>query len=192
MYIIILGLLMIRNCTLYEMRKAIETNFMNVSSNSTGSIQATVKKLLSENMIRFNEHVENSVNKKVYEITDEGKAYFYAGISQPMLYKEKSMEMSKFFFMGFVPKDKRLALLDSYVTELENQLYVLEQIKVATTPQHDFDEDYLLSLQEKGAANELNVENINEIALYQLAMLDLSIAKIKFEIQWFEDFKQKL
>lgn len=183
---------MIQKCTIYEMRKAIETNFTNISSNSTGSIQAAVKKLLNENMILFSEYVENSVNKKVYEITDTGKAYFYDSISQPMLYKEKNMEMSKFFFMGFVEKDKRLALIESYVKDLKNQLNTLEQIKAATEPRHDFDEDYLLSLQEKGAANELKVDNLNEIALFQFAMLDLSIDKIKFEIKWFEDFKRNL
>ena len=72
MDIIILGLLMIQNCTIYEMKKVIEKNFGNISSSSIGSMQAAVKKLLSKNMICFNEHVENSVNKKVYEITHEG------------------------------------------------------------------------------------------------------------------------
>jgi hypothetical protein len=109
-----------------------------------------------------------------------------------MVYKEKSMEMSKFFFMGFVEKDKRLALIETYVADLENQLNALEKIKAATEHRHDFDEDYLLSLQEKGAANELKVDNLNEIALFQCAMLDLSIDKIRFEIQWFKDFKRNL
>lgn len=192
MHIIVLGLLMIQNCTIYEMRKAIETNFTNISSNSTGSIQAAVKKLLDQNMIRFSEYVENSVNKKVYEITDSGKSYFYSSISKPMLYKEKSMEMSKFFFMGFVEKGKRLELINMYIKELENQFDALEQIKSATEPQLDFDENYLLTLQEKGAASELVDTDLPEIALFQLATLDLSIAKIKFEIQWFENFKEKL
>lgn len=65
MDIIILGLLMIQNCTIYEMKKVIETNFTNISSSSIGSIQAAVKKLLSKNMICFSEYVEDSVNKKV-------------------------------------------------------------------------------------------------------------------------------
>jgi len=192
MDIIVLGLLMIRNCTIYEMRKAIESNLTNISSNSTGSIQAAVKKLLGKNMIRFNEYVENSVNKKVYEITDEGKVYFYDSISKPMLYKEKSMELSKFFFMGFVKKSKRLALIESYIKELGNELATLEQIGLAVDSKPDFDESYVFALQEKGATSELTVTDVQEIALFQCAMLDLSIAKIKFEIQWFENFKQNL
>ena len=91
MDIIILGLLMIQNFTIYEMKKVIEKNFGNISSNSIGSMQAAVKKLLSNNMICFSEYVENSVNKKIYEITNEGKKYFLSSISTPMRYKEKNM-----------------------------------------------------------------------------------------------------
>lgn len=192
MDIIILGLLMIQNCTIYEMKKVIKTNFTNISSNSVGSIQAAVKKLLSKNMIYFSEYVEDSVNKKVYEITDEGKKYFLSSISEPMIYKEKNMELSKFFFMGFAPKSKRLELVEAYIAELQEQLASLEQIKFATEIQPNFDEDYLSMLKEKGAIQIQTVSDIEEIAFYQLAMLDLSIDKIKFEIQWFEGFKKNM
>lgn len=190
MDIIILGLLMIQNSTVYEMKKVIETNFTNISSNSIGSIQA--KKLLSKNMIYFSEYVENSVNKKVYEITDAGKEFFLSSISKPMCYKEKNMELSKFFFMGFVEKNKRSALIDSYIDELRNELDFLEQIKSVIGSKPDFDEDFLLSLKEKGATCELTVADIQEIAFFQCAMLDLSIDKVRFEMQWFDNFKQNL
>lgn len=192
MDIIILGLLMIQNCTIYEMKKVIETNFTNISSNRVGSMQVAVKKLLSKNMICFSEYVEDSVNKKVYEITDEGKKYFLSSISEPMIYKEKNMELSKFFFMGFAPKSKRLELVEAYIAELQEQLASLEQIKFATEIQPNFDEDYLSMLKEKGAIQMQTVSDIEEIAFYQLAMLDLSIDKIKFEIQWFEGFKKNM
>lgn len=192
MDIIILGLLMIQNCTIYEMKKVIETNFTNISSSSVGSMQAAVKKLLSKNMICFSEYVEDSVNKKVYEITEEGKKYFFSSISEPMRYKEKNMELSKFFFMGFAPKSKRLELVEAYIAELQEELFPLEQIKFATEIQPDFDEDYLLMLKEKGALEIQSVVDVKDIAFYQLAMLHLSIDKIKFEIQWFENFKENL
>lgn len=192
MDIIILGLLMIQNCTIYEMKKVIETNFTSISSSSIGSMQAAVKKLLSKNMVCFNEYVEDSINKKTYEITDEGKKYFFSSISEPMRYKEKNMELSKFFFMGFAPKSKRLELVDAYIAELQKELASLEQIKAANEIQPEFDEDYLLTLKEKGAAGIQTVSDTREIAFYQLAMLDLSIDKIKFEKKWFENFKENL
>ncbi len=192
MDIIILGLLMIQNCTIYEMKKVIEKNFGNISSSSIGSMQAAVKKLLSKNMICFSEYVENSVNKKVYVITHEGKEYFLSAISEPMLYKEKNMELSKFFFMGFTSKSKRLELVAAYVSELRKELIRLEQIKSAAEIQPNFDEDSLSILKEKGVAEIQSVTDVQEIAFFQLAMLHLSIDKIKFEIQWFENFKQNL
>ena len=192
MDIIILGLLMIQNCTIYEMKKIIEKNFGSISSSSIGSMQAAVKKLLGKNMICFNESVENSVNKKVYEITHEGKEHFLSTISEPMLYKEKNMELSKFFFMGFAPKSKRLELIAAYVSELQKELIRLEQIKSAAEIQPEFNEDFISKLKEKGADEIQSVKDVQEIAFFQLAMLDLSIAKIKFEIEWFENFKKNI
>ena len=49
----ILGLLMIGNWTIYEMRKMIETNFTSISSSSLGSMQTAIKKLLEMECITF-------------------------------------------------------------------------------------------------------------------------------------------
>lgn len=192
MDIIILGLLMIKASTIYEMRKAIETSLTNISSSSVGSIQAAIKKLLDSNLICFNEYVENSVNKKVYMITTDGKSHFQANISQPMRYKEKSMELGKFLFMGFVDKNKRSALIESYIVELKNGLNKLEQVKSATGALSSFDENYLSALKNNGAVEELTLTDLQEIAFFQCAMLDLSIAKIKFEIDWFQKILEKI
>ena len=136
--------------------------------------------------------MENSVNKKVYEITHEGKEHFLSAISEPMLYKEKNMELSKFFFMGFAPKSKRLELVTAYISELQKERIRLEQIKSAVETHPDFDEDLLSKFKEKGAAEIQSVSDLQDIAFFQLAMLDLSIAKIKFEIEWFENFKKNI
>lgn len=192
MDIIILGLLMIRNCTIYELKKTIATNFTNISSNSMGSIQAAVKKLLAKEMICVHEHVENNVTKKVYEMTQEGKTYFLSSVSKPMLYKEKSMEMSKFFFMGFVENTKRVALIEGYIKELEKELATLEQIKTLSECQPEFDETYVNTLKEKGTKGIATVDDVREIAFFQSALLNLSIAKVKFEVEWFQEFKGSL
>ena len=63
---IILGFLMIQASTIYELRQSIKNSLSTVSSDSTGSIQAALKKLLSKNMITFKERVDTGVNKKVY------------------------------------------------------------------------------------------------------------------------------
>lgn len=192
MDIIVLGILMMQNCTIYEMRKYIETWFTGISSNSIGSIQAAIKKLVEKDCIVFNEYLENSVNKKVYSITPQGKEYFQNKISTPMRYKEKNMELNKLFFMGFADRDKWAMLLDSYIGELHKNLELLEQISRATLPRYSFSEEELAIQRARGAADEITIERSRDIAEFQYATLDLSIEQLKFQIGWFENYKQTL
>lgn len=199
MDIIILGLLMMGNWTIYEMRKSIETNFSSISSNSMGSIQATIKKLLEKELIKYTEYVEHSVNKKKYAITKAGKETFKLRVSEPIHYKEKNMELVKFFFLGFVDKTKRIEQINGYIAELQEELEILKNIdKIKTKTK--FDENYLNELIQYGAEKEVTspqhgktgLDNIYEIASFQYATLELSIAKIEFEINWFIDFRNKI
>lgn len=192
MEMIVLGLLMLQNSTIYEMRKNIETWFSNISSNSTGSIQVAIKKLSEKGFVQFSEHVENSVNKKVYAVTEAGRAYFSDNIASPMQYKEKNMELSKFFFMGFVDKNKRVELINAYIAGLRNQLDELERINAATMPRNAVAAKAIEKLIGNGAFEEITQENAMAIAAFQYATLDLGIDKTRFEIEWFEKFKQSL
>lgn len=193
MDIIILGFLMIQGSTIYELRQSIKNSLSTVSSDSTGSIQAALKKLLNKNMITYKEQVEGGLNKKVYFITDAGKEYFQESISQPMLYKEKNMELSKFFFMGFTDKNKRDQMLADYIEVLEAELASLERINQSLGTRYNFDEAVLQGLKERGGAAEyMNLENVKEIAHFQYATLDLGIEKAQFEIEWFKKFRARL
>lgn len=192
MDIIVLGLLMMKKCTIYEMRKMIADRFSLISSDSTGSIQSAIKKLIKKDMIIFSESVENGVNRKVYEITEEGKSHFYNGVSSPMLYKEKNMELCKLFFMGFAENGVHKELIDAYIAELEKELATLNRINENISPRYIPGKEELEAMHSKGASEEITLENVGNIALFQYATLDLSIAKIQFEIEWFQKFKQEL
>lgn len=195
----ILGLLMLKNWTIYELRKQIEISFTSVSSNSMGSIQAAIKKLLEKGYISYTEHVEKSVNKKVYHITATGKKQFFANISKPMKYKEKNVELNKFYFMGFLGTDTQIQLLDGYIAELQQERQMLQEIQMRVEKE-TFDENDLHSLQNLGAQPEIwNPENgntalemIRQISTYQYATLYFSLEKIEFEINWFEKFRKSL
>ena len=199
MDIIILGLLMTGNWTIYEMRKHIETSFTAISSNSMGSIQAAIKKLLENELVEYTEFVENSVNKKEYSITQKGKKAFLSRLSEPMRYKEKNIELSKFFFLGFIERNKQIELLDGYIAELQMEHEHLTDISNAVT-KSNFDENYLNKLRENGAAAEIitphsgksEIDSLREIARFQFATLDLSIAKVEFELNWFTNFRNQI
>lgn len=195
---IILGLLMFRGLTIYELRSFIETNFTSICSNSTGSIQAAIKRLREKNMVIYHEFIDNSINKKVYEITAEGKKFFMTWVQTSMLSgKEKNMELSKLFFMGFVPEEERGSLIDAYIEDLRQERDNLEKIKSASKDSEEKKVKYLAYLEEIGnidsAESRLRTQKkLDDILIFELATLQLSIDKIDFEIHWFEQFKDKL
>ena len=193
MEIIILGLLMLNHATIYELKQIIGKNLKPISSNSTGSIQVAIKKLREKGMIIYKEKVENSVNKKVYSITEMGERYFEESLSTPMLYKEKNMELSKLFFMGFLDKKKQIESIDNYIKELEKELNSLEQIGDSLNPRYEFGQEYMDNLRQSSNKPEiLTEERVHSIATFQYATLDLGLDKLKFEVEWFRKFNEKL
>ncbi|GCF95442.1 PadR family transcriptional regulator [Enterococcus florum] len=192
MQIIILGLIMTQDLTIYEIRQKIRTYLSNVSSDSTGSIQTALKKLLENGFVTFTESVENGKNRKKYMITRDGENYFKETISTSMLYKEKNMELAKLFFMGYVDKNKRVALIDSYIKELEKELQSLKKVAMTFEPRYSFEKDYLEKFEATLNQRDLADNDIHDIARFQYATLDFSIEKIEFEIRWFINMRNKV
>lgn len=197
---IILGLLMIKQLTIYELRSIIETNFTSMCSNSMGSIQAAIKKLLELEMIVYEEFVENSVNKKFYTLTDAGRTSFLDWVQTAMLAgKMKDMELSKLFFMGFVPQQKRLALIESHLTELKKEREQLESIQGQDENAGKL--EYLAYIEKNPAqkkhlmlaTGQSDVQNgADDIINFELLTLQLGIDRINFEIDWFAKLRDKL
>lgn len=197
---IILGLLMIKQLTIYELRSIIETNFTSMCSNSMGSIQAAIKKLLEQEMVMFDEFVENSVNKKYYALTDLGKTCFLKWVQTSMIPgKIKDMELSKLFFMGFVPVQKRLSLIEAHLADLKKERGKLESIRSQNESTSEL--EYRTYLEKNSAqknhllltTGQLNVQNgINDIVNFELLTLQLGIDRINFEIEWFAKLRDQL
>ncbi|MDF2505764.1 PadR family transcriptional regulator [Clostridium sp.] len=159
---IILSLLLIKSMTIYEMRTFIQQCLTTVCSDSLGSIQAAIKKLVSNNCILYREYTENSINKKEYSITDTGLKQFKEWIQVPMnLQKIKNMEEGKFFFLGMVPKEIRIQSLKGYIDSL-----VMEQEKLLQI--HQYVEN------SKDNAIQVNVERILEDEQLSKHLLDVS------------------
>lgn len=197
---IILGLLMIKKLTIYELRSIIEINFTSMCSNSMGSIQAAIKKLLEKKMIVYEEFVENSVNKKFYTLTNEGKECFLEWVQTAMISgKMKDMELSKLFFMGFVPTKKRLPLIESYLVDLKKEKEHLENIKkqdsntaklqyIAYIEKNKIEFNHFLQVSENS-----NIQKeVQDIIDFELLTLQFGIDRTNFEIEWFEKLKNKL
>ena len=112
----ILGILLLGNRTIYQLRERVNKGLHLMYSSSMGSIQAAVKKLQSGGFIRYEETVENGKYKKIYSITESGKQHFSEWVNSPIeAYGTKNPELGKVYFMGFSEEKNRKRNLEKYL-----------------------------------------------------------------------------
>lgn len=169
MIYVILGMLMIKNLTIYEVKNYLEGNLSPFYSGSYGSIQAAVKKLLANEQISFEEKIENGRNKKIYSITQKGKEEFHKWLeTEIQVTKLKDNALTRLFFFGFLEKGKRIRLVEGYIKSLKNNIKEFS----------DFQNERL--------KKELP-QHLNEIANYQMITLQYGIDHLEFDIKWYEN-----
>ena len=198
---IILGILMLRRMTAYELRNTIRDNFKSMCSDSLGSIQVALKKLLSLKMVTFEELVEKGINKKRYAITDIGEKVLMEWIKIPIdISKTKNIDIGKLLFMGYIPKNEQKNLINKIILSLEKEYSELKNLKESINFENErlAIENYLLTDTEyqeriKNLNKKNNVsKNIKEISKFTLATLDYGIDVVDFNIKWFKKLKTKI
>ena len=195
---IILSMLLCKAMTVYEIRNYIIKNLTTVCSNSLGSIQTAIKKMLSKGYIEVNEYVENGLNKKKYSITDKGLAEYKKWVGTPInLSKMTNMEESKLFFLGVAPKEKRIAFLVTLNKDLEEQLQALTAIQeFALNAKEAVIKDNIsnISKESKYVNNLLSVSNEKDLSAvllntydYQMSLLKYGIERTKFDLAFYKN-----
>lgn len=199
---IILSLLLIKSMTIYEIRAFIQKNLSTVCSDSMGSIQSAIKKLIEKECITVREYEQKGVLKKEYHILPAGLEQFRKWIEVPMnLQKMKNMEEGKFFFLGMASKEKRIKSLEEYVKGLRGELDKLleieqhiEKIKsnviqmnVERISEERDLERYLLEIS--------GVHNLEEVVTnifdYQIYNLQYGLRRLRDDILFYESIIQK-
>lgn len=199
---IILSLLLIKSMTVYEIKMFIGQNLTTVCSDSLGSIQTAIKKLLSKECVEVREYIENNLLKKEYSITDKGTQQFREWIEVPMnLEKVKNMEEGKFFFLGMVPKEVRIQSLEGYIQSLvkekeklctiqayveENKAHAIE-VNVERIKEDEQLTHHLLMTSEQDSLHQA-VQNIYD---YQMYSLEYGLARLEQDIVFYERILQK-
>lgn len=171
---LILGLLILSNRTIYQLRERLNKGLNLMYSSSMGSIQAAIKKLLNCGYIQYEEIVDNGKYKKEYSITESGKQCFFEWINAPI--KEqgfKCPDLVKLYFMGFAEKENREVAIQNYLTFLKEQFCVLdticEDVKNIDIP-----------------------ENGKDIFNYQFLSALYGKDFFQFNIEWFENILKKM
>lgn len=199
---IILSMLLCKAMTVYEIRNYIIKNLTTVCSNSLGSIQTAIKKMLSKGYIEVREYVENGLNKKKYSITDKGLSEYKNWVGTPInLSKMTNMEESKLFFLGIAPKEKRISFLTAMNKDLEGQLKALTAIKESTLNAKEAiidDNVRNISKETKYVDNLLSVSNEKDLKAvllntydYQMELLEYSIERTKLDLSFYKNLLKK-
>lgn len=171
---IILGLLLLCNRNIYQIRERIDKGLNLMFSSSMGSIQAAIKKLLNNGYIGFEEKVENGKYKKIYYITDSGRQHFFEWINSPMEAQcGKFPELAKVYFMGFAEKESREVCIQKHIDCLKEQYAVLNEIC-------------------NGASVTEVPDEYKDVFEYQLVSAMYGRDMMKFNIDWYEKFLKKI
>ena len=170
---ILLGLLVLKSRTIYEFRAAIASGLNLMYSCSTGSIQAGLKKLLAGGYIRVEAQTDGGRKKKIYEITEAGRAFFGAWVNNPMnALNERHPELAKLYFMGFSDPAMREDNIRALLTQLQ-QAY-----------------ESLAVICAEGETMEVPPE-AKEILRYQLASARFGRDFMAFQLDWYRKFLEE-
>lgn len=194
---IILSLLLLKGMTIYEMRAYIQQNLSTVCSDSLGSIQTAIKKLLEKEYIDVEEYIDNNMLKKQYSVTEKGVIYFKEWIGTPMnIQKMKNMEEGKFFFLGMASKEKRIAFIRDYIESLGAEYDKLCQIQQLVNNTKDsvietnvirISKEPVLTEHLLRVSEETDLKDVvSNIYDYQIYMLEYGLARLKEDITFYE------
>ncbi len=194
---IILGLLLFKPMTVYEIRTYIQKNLTTICSDSLGSIQIAVKKLLNKGYITTKEYLERGLVKKKHSITSLGVEHYKEWVGSPInIAKMTNMEESKFYFLGTASKEKRISFLKSYISSLKEQFNKLVQIKELTKGAKDI----VIRTHLERIANEKQItDNLSVVSeednmqsifentySYQIYLLEYGLNRVKSDISFYE------
>ncbi len=136
---ILLGFLMDRDMTGYEMKQHMSISTSYFVDASYGSIYPSLKRLGQKGLVELKETVENGKLKKIYSINEQGKAEFLKWLESPILTSntDLSSALAKVFFFRHLPKEKSAALIEQCVRDLACYKKSLVELRSKVADQAD-------------------------------------------------------
>lgn len=107
---ILLGFLMHRNMTGYELKKAFSLSFSFFSGLSYGSIYPALNRMERQGLITMRMEIQDGApNRKIYTITNEGREAFIQALRAPFTPERfrSSFLMRLFFFAYLSPQERK-------------------------------------------------------------------------------------
>jgi len=127
---LILGMLLYKDLTIYDMKKAFDEGINQFFTTSFGALHPALKKLSDKGFTSSKRAVEKGRTKKIYTLTSEGRAHFLEWLKEDIGMKKIQEEgLLRVFFYKELPKRKQVALLKRYVQEMRDRIAALEGIR---------------------------------------------------------------
>jgi len=181
---LILGLLMIKHFTVYEIRQVMRQNFSSMCSDSLGSIQAALKKLSQQGAVTYSEYVEKGKMKKEYAITALGRILFLEWLKTPIdMSKNKNMDLGKFLFMGYEVEVQEFEAVKDAIRFTEEQ----EKVKAYLEQNSHLATELIETSQAADLA-----ESISQIGYFEIKTLEFGLDSARFQLEWFSKLRQQL
>jgi DNA-binding PadR family transcriptional regulator len=137
---VLLGFLTRGDLTGYELKGAMDESVGFFFGASYGSIYPTLRTLEERGLVRSTLIVQSDrPNKKVYSLTQEGRAYFLEALQEPPATDSfRSEFLTHLFFGRHQDPERLLALIEDYRNRLLGSLELLrkveEEVKEVATP----------------------------------------------------------
>jgi len=168
---IILGFLMKKSMTGYELKNAFSISFSFFSGISFGSIYPALKKMEQQGLISMRLEIqENAPNKKIYSITQAGKTVFQSLLKAPLQpERTKNSFLSRLFFFSYMEAEDRIELAERYLDSIREEQQKLEAARadIETTADPFQKECYLFGVRAFAAYVEnvaKTIENLKMMA----------------------------
>ncbi|MEU2199199.1 PadR family transcriptional regulator [Isoptericola sp. NPDC019482] len=170
---VILGLLLLRPASLYDLVKHFEASVSLFYSASSGSIRRALETLLTGGLIEVAEVAPGARGRKTYRVTDAGSADFRAWLTGPVTGPDaEAAVLPRLFFLGLLEPDERAAVLPRLTARVEQDVARLEALEE--------------QLSGQGVPDELA-----DVFAYQRATLDYGLASGRFARDWFRRYARE-
>jgi DNA-binding PadR family transcriptional regulator len=136
---IILGFLLEKEMTGYDIRQKIALSTANFYDASFGSIYPALKRLEANNIIVSRKSTKSGKLKNIYHILDPGRQKFLNWVKEPLrLHKSRNEYLLKIFFYRYLSKEEVLIQITQFIKLLLEQKSNLIKLETLVANKADF------------------------------------------------------
>lgn len=169
---VILGLLLVKPSSIYDLGKQFERSISLFYSASLGSLRQALLGLLDRGEVRVVEEHTGRRARKIYHVTPLGRAAFTAWMHGPLAGTDFEVAaLSRLFFLGHLPASERTGVVEAIVERIRSDEARLVDLAdhLDTTPVPD---------------------EFAELFRYQRLTLDYGISAHRHARAWFEGIQE--